>query len=41
MDLYSGKVNDYKQFAINHAKDIFEINENCQASSTINDEEED
>jgi T4 RnlA family RNA ligase len=40
MNLYSGKVNDYKQFSIAHAKDIFGINDNCQTSSQINAEEE-
>ena len=41
MNLYSAKVNDYKQFAISHAKDIFGINDNFQASSGTNEEEED
>ena len=27
MNLYSGKVNDYKQFSIAHAKHIFGIND--------------
>jgi len=41
MNLYLGKVNDYKQFSIAHPKDLFGINDNCQTSSNINAEEED
>ncbi|CAF2846112.1 unnamed protein product [Rotaria sp. Silwood2] len=40
MNLYLDKINDYKQYAITHAKDLFGINDNCQASSRSNAEEE-
>ncbi|CAF2470413.1 unnamed protein product [Rotaria sp. Silwood2] len=33
MNLYADKINDYKQFALMHAKDLFGINDNCQTLS--------
>ncbi|CAF1036371.1 unnamed protein product [Rotaria sordida] len=41
MNLYMDKVNDYKQFAVMHMKDLFGINENRQAVPIIDAEEED
>ena len=40
MNLYSGKIPDYKQFAIIHAKDIFGINSQLPQTNHENNEEE-
>jgi T4 RnlA family RNA ligase len=40
MNLYVGKENDYKKFAMNHLKDIFHIDEQINTDETTNNDED-
>ena len=40
MNLYAGKENDYKKFAINHMRDIFHLDENEISPGEVNDDQD-